>query len=102
MANRAKYRRPENRVALYFNRLVNRLETGNKFVTFPRYISSVNNILRDELSRLRENDNDLTKYINNHGLLRIDSVETPKWLLRERMRQRSLIRPAELPDRVRK
>ena len=47
-----KYRRPKNRVAQYFARILNRIEAENNCIISPCYISTGNNTLCDELSRL--------------------------------------------------
>ena len=48
----AEYRRPKNRIAQYFDRIVNKFETGAPVDVSPFYITYGDNIFRDDLSRL--------------------------------------------------
>ena len=47
-----KYRRPKNKIAQFFCRILNRIEVDFSFLVFPFYISTSHNEVCDKLSRL--------------------------------------------------
>lgn len=82
-------RAPKNRIARYLTRILNRLEVDNKFTMYPLYVSSLNNRLCDELSRLRGDE--AHTYATSRGFKRVDIHHVFRWYLDDRMRSLSLI-----------
>ena len=93
-----KFRRPKNRIAQYFSRILNRLEVEHEFAIFPCYISSPHNETCDQLSRLTIDE--CPVYAMAHGLKLIDTLSSFQWFLAERVRRRSLAIPSDSPERV--
>ena len=93
-----KYRRPKNRVAQYFCRILNRLETEHSFATFPCYIRSPRNEICDQLSRL--DTDECPAYAAKLGVALVETLSVFQWFLAERVANRSLILPSDPPDRA--
>ena len=93
-----KYRRPKNRVAQYFCRILNRLEIEHSFPLCPCYISSPRNEICDQLSRLAMDK--CPAYAKQHGVALVGTLSVFHWFLAERIANRSLIIPSDPPERV--
>ena len=93
-----KYRKPKNRVAQYFTRILNRIETEFTCVVFPCYISSGNNVFCDELSRMTPEQS--LKHGCDAGYSFVDVLTTFQWYLSERLTSLSLVLPTDPPGRV--
>ena len=93
-----KYRKPKNRAAQYFTRILNRFGTENNCTVFPFYVSSGSNILCDTLSRL---DDELARaHGADQGYEFVAAAATFWWFLSDGLRNRSLVLPTDPPDRV--
>ena len=93
-----KYRKPKNRAAQYFTRILNRFVTENDCTVFPRYVSSGNNVFCDKLSRLDEKS--ALQHGSAMGYEFRECVTMFKLFLSGRLRTRSLVLPTDPPDRV--
>ena len=92
-------RAPKNRIARYLTRLLNRMESEYGFAVNPVFVSSLNNTVCDDLSRLQEGE--AHAYARKLGLTYVDTVSTLRWYLDERMRSLSLVLPSDSSERVR-
>ena len=99
VANWIKYKRPGNRVAKYFTRILSRLESEWGFAISPMYISPANNVLQDELSRL-----DTTEAIAHGQDLGFDYVNVSgatQHYFRQRLAEFAIILPTDNEERAR-
>ena len=92
-------RRPGNRVAKYFVRILNRLESENNFTVSPMYITTLRNKLQGELCRL-DND-DAAKHGAALGLTFVDVGPTVRGYFNRRMGDFALVLPTDNDERVR-
>ena len=92
-------RRPGNRAAKYFARVLNRLGNENNFTGAPMYISTIRNKLQDELSRLGNSEARLHGI--DRGLAYVDVGPTVRSYLSQRLREFTIILPSDNEGRVR-
>ena len=94
-----KHKRPGNRVAKYFTRILSRMENEWGFVLAPMYISSSNNVLQDELSRLDSREAIL--HGEGKGFEYVDVSRVTHHYFVRRLSEFSIILPTDSDDRVR-
>ena len=87
----AKHRKPGNRVAKYFVRILNRLGNENNFTAIPMYISTLRNKIPDELSRLPHDE--ALAYGAQLGMMYRDCGPSVESYLGQRTQQYSLVLP---------
>ena len=92
-------RRPGNRVAKYFVRILNRLENERNFTAAPMYVSTLRNKLQDELSRL-DKDKAIAHGVAP-GLVYVDVGPTVREYIQKRMREFALVSPTGNEARLR-
>ena len=92
-------RSPKNRIARYLTRLLNRLEVERGFTIYPLYVSSLNNVWCDDLSR--QQGAGAHSYAAEKGLKWVGIESTFQCYLNERLHALSLILPTDNPERVR-
>ena len=98
VVGRVRHKRPGNRVAKYFLRILRRLENENDFVAAPMYISTPNNRLQDELSRLSTSE--AIQRGNNLGYTYKDIFEIVRHYFQNILSDFALLLPTDSTDTV--
>ena len=98
VASRIMRRKPRNRDAQYLIRALNRLEAQFGLTVSPCYISTINNIWCDDLSRLSAGGD---RYADHLSLQAVGALPTLCWYREHRLTNLSLILPSDPPGRVR-
>ena len=94
------HRKPRNLVAQYMVRGHNRMGSQYDFSAFPCYISTLNNIRRDDFSMISVTD--VPSYASHLGVDEIDTLPTLRRRWGRMLANHPIILPCDSPDRARR